>query len=61
LPNTIVQVTGVTGYGMVGTVNVWGQIVNPQDPNWTPINDGQTSGWTDINNVQTANWTQIAA
>jgi hypothetical protein len=46
--NADVFVLGVRATGIVGSPLVWGDIQNPQNPNWTQINDTQSPGWTDI-------------
>lgn len=39
---------GVVGYGLIGTVNVWGLVDDTQNADWQIINNTQPSTWTQI-------------
>jgi hypothetical protein len=51
--------TGVQATGLIGQVNVWGQIDDGQNANWQNVNDTQTSGWTVVSDTQTAGWQDV--
>ena len=47
--------------GLVGVVNVWGEVNDAQDPNWQGITISQSSNWNSIVSTQDPNWERIAA
>jgi hypothetical protein len=57
--NAIANLVGVQAVGQVGSVLVWSQIDDNQNPNWVNVNDSQTGGWSDIIDTQSPNWTEI--
>jgi len=59
--NADISVTGLVAVGYIGTVNVWGEVDDTQDPNWQSINTGQGSSWDSITDIQDPNWERIAA
>ena len=56
-----VAVTGVNAAGAVGTVFVWGDINDNQNPNWQNIAGAQAPTWGNVSTGQTPNWQDIAA
>ena len=52
--------SGVSATGLIGNVNVWGQIDDGQNANWQNINDTQTPSWTGVSDTQIAGWQQVA-
>ena len=59
--NSDVAVTGVNAAGAVGTVFVWGDINDNQNPNWQNIAGAQAPTWGNVSTGQTPNWQDIAA
>jgi hypothetical protein len=59
--NADVLVTGVNATGAVGTVLVWGEVDDNQNPNWQNITSAQTPTWGNVSTGQTPNWQDIAA
>ena len=54
-----VSVTGVAATGNVGSVLVWGEIDDNQNPNWQDINRTQSPSWGNINSVQNPSWSGV--
>jgi hypothetical protein len=57
----VVAVTGVNATGAVGTVFIWGDIDDNQNPDWQNITGAQTPTWGNVSTGQTPNWQDIAA
>jgi hypothetical protein len=56
---TNVAVVGAQAEGIVGVVNVWGEIDDDQTPNWQNISGAQSPVWGEIDDDQTPNWQNI--
>ena len=59
--NADIPVVGLAAIGIIGPVNVWGEVNNDQTPNWTPIASAQTPAWDNVSETQTPDWQDIAA
>jgi len=57
--NADIPVTGLVAVGYIGTVNVWGEVDDTQDPNWQSINTGQGSNWGAITDTQDPSWQNV--
>jgi hypothetical protein len=54
------QVNGVFATGVIGTVLLWSDVVDAQNPDWTMIPDMQDPNWTNIHDSQPPNWVNVA-
>lgn len=52
-------VTGVQATAYVGTVSVWSDINDSQNPDWQAINDSQVGSWSDVNDTQASSWQPV--
>ena len=59
--NADILVVGLAATGIIGFVNVWGEINDDQTPNWTPIANTQNPEWGTVSETQTPDWQDIAA
>jgi hypothetical protein len=48
VPDVILQITGVSAQGLVGTPTVWSEIIPGQNAGWIEISDTQSPVWTEI-------------
>ena len=57
--NADVSVTGLAATGIIGAVNVWGEVDDDQTPDWQAIDDSQTPIWGAPPSTQSPSWTSI--
>jgi hypothetical protein len=59
--NANIFAVGLAAIGVIGPVNVWGEVDDDQTPNWQGINTVQSPDWNALSDTQSPSWTPIAS